>query len=470
MKKILVRSACLILAFDVTLHATAAFAQTGALKLDRAQVESMVRRSYPYVVTYNAINKVAMESGPMTTGGWNRLKRNTKLADATFRAFARPNNDTLYEIAMLDLRNEPMILATPAFESNFVSLETLSYDHSIAIPMSTRQGDYQKPQKLLLYTARTTGYKAGDYIAGIDRYLQMSGDFVMALHRIMPHADDAARFRRIAEQIDSLQLITLSDYLGRAAKVGDATFPDTGKSDADTFGNNLLEVMQFIFNHTTFDPKNDLDQALLAVYKPLGVEPGKEWDPAKAAKLDDAMFRQVAEEVRKANLALWGDSTRVAAFIPRLNASKGQADLATLVLNAVVCPIGQPAIEAMYWPVHTADGKPMNALHDYVVRMTKSEMPPAGAFWSVTLYDTSNGFFIPNQRNKYSVGENAGYRPDANGGVEIHIAAQKPAGVPEQNWLPVDRGDLAIDLVLRVYAPDLEKMKTWKAPRALLVK
>lgn len=56
---------------------------------------------------------------------------------------------------MLDLRNEPVILDVPAFDSKFVALETSAYDHYIAVPMSTRQGDYQKPQKLLFFTART---------------------------------------------------------------------------------------------------------------------------------------------------------------------------------------------------------------------------------------------------------------------------------------------------------------------------
>jgi hypothetical protein len=46
-------------------------------------------------------------------------------------------------------------------------------------------------------------------------------------------------------------------------------------SDEGIFENNFLEVMQFVFNHTTFDPKNEMDQAVLAALKPLGVEPGK---------------------------------------------------------------------------------------------------------------------------------------------------------------------------------------------------
>ena len=51
----------------------------------------------------------------------------------------------------------------------------------------------------------------------------------------------------------------------------------------------------------------------------------------------------------------------------------------------------------------------MNAQHDYVIRMRKDEFPPAGAFWSITLYDLERGLFIPNDRKKYSVGENGTY-------------------------------------------------------------
>jgi hypothetical protein len=109
-------------------------------------------------------------------------------------------------------------------------------------------------------------------------------------------------------------------------------------------------------------------------------------------------------------------------------------------------------------------------MHDYVIRMTKKELPPAQAFWSVTLYDTQNGFFIPNERKKYSVGENAGMKLNKDGGIDIYIAASKPEGVPEENWLPIERKDEGIDAVLRVYIPDLEKMKTWQTPKAQMLK
>jgi len=42
--------------------------------------------------------------------------------------------------------------------------------------------------------------------------------------------------------------------------------------------------------------------------------------------------------------------------------------------------------------------------------------------------------------------------------------------VPAENWLPITRGDLDLDVIMRVYQPDLEKMKTWKTPKAEILK
>jgi hypothetical protein len=42
--------------------------------------------------------------------------------------------------------------------------------------------------------------------------------------------------------------------------------------------------------------------------------------------------------------------------------------------------------------------------------------------------------------------------------------------VPAENWLPITRKDLELDLIMRVYQPDLKKMKTWKEPKAEMLK
>jgi hypothetical protein len=212
-----------------------------------------------------------------------------------------------------------------------------------------------------------------------------------------------------------------------------------------------------------------MDQAVLAALKPLGVEPGKTYDPKKVAKIDGKKLAETAKRVFKEQMAIM-TKPGPNPHVYELFKPKGEMKLETMTLQSCTGPIGLPAHQAVYPPITTADGKPMNAQHDYVIRMTKDQLPPAKAFWSVTLYDLKNGFFIPNDRKKYSVGENAGMKLNKDGGIEIYISAEKPKDAPEENWLPITRKDENIGLTMRIYAPDLKKFKKWKAPKAEKVK
>ena len=434
-------------------------ARSGQLTDD--EIENIVRRSYQYVAMYNVNNKFAIKQG-----GWYTVEADTALKDHTMREIARPNNDTLYIGCMLDLRAEPVILDIPAFDSDYASLMITAYDHYVNVPMTTRNDDFEQPEKMLVYSARTAGYDGGE-IEGIDRYFEATGDFVSAVFRIMPHASDPARFAEIVDQMQSVRLMTLSEFGGgEALPATDPGFPSVGKTDFDTFSNNLPEVMQFVFNHTTFDPTNEVDQAVLAAYAPLGVEPGKTWDPDGVAPIDGAKIRQAAERVWAEEVARSGTPEGDERYMLAMFKPQGEISADVLLFQSVLGPIGLPAAEALYPSIVTADGEPMNAMHDYVIRMSADEMPPAGAFWSVTLYDTANGFFIPNDHKKYSVGANAGMQLDDEGGIAIYIAAEKPDGVREENWLPINREDIGIGPIMRLYEPDLERFAIWKAPTA----
>jgi len=432
-----------------------------AARLSDQPVDELVRRSYQYVAMYNVNNKFALKQG-----GWNTVVADTTLKDHTMTDIARPNNDTLYISALLDLRTEPIVLELPAFDSDYVSLMITGYDHYVNIPMSTRLGDFHQPEKMLLYSARTVHYD-GQPVEGISETFEATGDFVSAVLRVMPHARDRARFERIIGEMKLVKATPLSQYLGaEPLPAVPIDFPPVGKTDADIFGNNLLEVMQFVFNHTTFEPANELDHALLTLYEPLGVVPGQAWDPARVATLDGERLRAAAERIAATELAKATDPVASKDMSMKMFLTKENMDLDTLLNQSVLGPIGMPAVEAIYPPIATADGSVMNAMNDYVIRMTRDQLPPAQAFWSVTLYDMKNGFFIPNDRRKYSVGANAGMKLDADGGIAIYIAAEQPAGVPEENWLPIVRRDEAIGPTMRIYVPDLEKMKIWQAPKA----
>ncbi len=200
--------------FLATGFTTTASAQK-AIDLSDTQIENIVRRSYQYVAMYNVISHGALnKKNPQNTGGWNRMFVAKKLADHNLKTIPRPNNDTLYLPVTLDQRDDAVVVKFPAFDSRYVVLETSSYDHYINIPLSTTYADFKRPTTMLFYTARTKGYN-GEPIEGIDKTLKMSGDFAGAFLRVMPHANDPERMKRIISAMKSLEVMTLSKFLGK---------------------------------------------------------------------------------------------------------------------------------------------------------------------------------------------------------------------------------------------------------------
>jgi len=465
-------------------------AQSGeTVALDDAQMEELVRRSYQYVAMFNVNNKIALDpDNPMSSGGYNRVFASTDLADHTLQAIARPNNDTLFVAAMIDVTDEPIVLEMPAFDSTYVSLMVTGYDHYVNIPMSTTKGDFDEPATMLFYSERTPGYD-GEPVEGVDMIMETTGDFVGAVFRVMPHAAEPERLERNPAAMRSIDVEPLSEFLGQGqnapharswgspSSVGRnldlrediARFPPYG-TDFEIFEERFIEVMQFVVNHTTFDPNDALDAGLLAVLEPLGIEPGKAFDADTAPEIDGDALRAVAQRVAAEELARFGDQDFLDENLVKMFQPKGQISLEVQTFQSVAGPVGQPADQALYPPVITEDGAPMNAMHDYEIVMTADELPPVNAFWSVTLYENETGFFIPNDRFKYSVGENAGFKLDDDGGIRIVIAAEQPAGVPEENWLPLNRADMDLDIIMRLYAPDLERYESWTAPIARRLK
>ncbi|MBC7004861.1 DUF1214 domain-containing protein [Photobacterium sp. BZF1] len=438
---------------------------------------------------FNVNNKFALDdSNPLNTGGYNQYRANTELADHTLKAIARPNNDTLYGIAMVDVSEGPVVMEFPAFDSNYVSLMVTAYDHYVNVPMSVSQGDFSQPTSILFYSERTPGYD-GAPVKGVDQVFEVSGDFISAALRVMPHVAEPERLAANRAAMNSVNLVTLNEFLGEqqadsellsldnsigissnlSFKEDLARFPEFG-SDFEIFEDRFVEVMQFVANHTTFNANDSADQELLKALAPLGIKPGQTFTPQHAVDIDGVALRKAAQRFAAASWAKMGDAYYLAANTTKVFMPKGEINPELLAVLSVVGPVGLPAEEALYPQLITADGQTMNAMNDYEIVMAASELPPAKAFWSLTLYDLGDGFFIPNEQKKYSVGENAGYKLDENGGIRIVIAAERPEGVPAENWLPIERSDLELNLQMRLYNPDLEKYETWSAPTVRKIK
>jgi len=433
-----------------------------AAKLTDKEITNIARRSYQYVAMYNVINNFAMvESNPLGSQGWNKTKFNLELADHTVKAIARPNNDTYYIISMLDLRDDAVVINYPAFDTKYASLEVSGYDHYITVPIATSKGDFKEETSILYYSDRTKNYH-GEAIEGVDKSLKMTSDFVIAFLRVAAHV---TKDGRNVKALENFKLTTLSEFQGKEpVQQTTVDFPAYG-TDQMVFKNNFLETMQFVFNHISLDPNNEMDKAVLESMKKLGVKPGNEFDSTKVAEVDGKRVAELAKKVYDEALAVWnspdGNPYLFQVFLP-----KGEMNFDAMVTQSAVGPIGLPATQAVYPGIGTASGEPLNAMNDYVIKMTRDELPPADAFWSVTLYDTENGFFIPNDRFKYIVGQNGGMQLNEDGGIEIYIAAEKPAGVPEDNWLPINREDIGLDMIMRIYAPRVDDLKNWSAPKA----
>jgi hypothetical protein len=221
----------MLLALDFS---TTAMAQR-AITLSDQEVENLVRRSYQYVAMFNVIQKFALDpaSGGLFMDGFNKPKASTVLVDHTVKSIARVNNDTLYQGAVLDLRHDPVIVEYPAIDSKYVVLQTSGYDHYTGVPLASSEGDFEKPTKVLFYTDRTEGYR-GQKIKGVDRIVKADGDFFFAFLRAMPHQADPERMTRVIRALESVKVMTLSEFQGKPAKdYSDVKFPAYGDTDAD---------------------------------------------------------------------------------------------------------------------------------------------------------------------------------------------------------------------------------------------
>lgn len=123
----------------------------------------------------------------------------------------------------------------------------------------------------------------------------------------------------------------------------------------------------------------------------------------------------------------------------------GRARTAYLGLGALATS------EALYAAAHHDAGlQPLDGSQRYVLRFNAADMPPADAFWSVTLYDADR-FLYGNEIGRHSIGDRTpGLLREADGSLQIDLGHARPAQ-GAANWLPTPHGRFY--LILRMYHP-----------------
>ena len=107
-------------------------------------------------------------------------------------------------------------------------------------------------------------------------------------------------------------------------------------------------------------------------------------------------------------------------------------------------------------------GKPVDGTNAYRLSFRKDELPPADAFWSVTLYD-SDGFPVANALDRHALGDRDALVFNADGSLDLVIQAESPGPGKESNWLPAPKGPF--NLTMRIYAPRANALNgEWNPP------
>jgi hypothetical protein len=80
-------------------------------------------------------------------------------------------------------------------------------------------------------------------------------------------------------------------------------------------------------------------------------------------------------------------------------------------------------------------GAPLRSSQPYTLTFRPGQLPPARAFWSLTLYDERQKL-APNALGRYTLGSNDDLLTEPDGSLTLYIQRTAPGDERERNWLP----------------------------------
>lgn len=367
---------------------------------------------------------------------------------ADFRDVVRPNFDTLYSIAWLDLTKEPMVVAAPDTQGRYYMLPMLDlWSDVFACPGKRTTGT--GPGRFALVPPGWQG-KLPEDVQRIDA----PTFFVWIIGRTQTNGPKD--YEAVHKVQDGYKVTPLSQ-LGEApqpVKVNvdptvDMKTPPMIQVDtmaADKYFSYAAELLKF-------NPPHITDQPIVARMRRIGIEPGKSFDLAKTDPIvQRAMERTPADalEAMKAKLPTlarvvngWQMNTDTMGVYGNYYLKRAIIAMAGLGAN-----LPEDAVYPM--SIGDADGKPLTGANKYVLHFTKDEIPPVAAFWSVTLYD-KDGFPSANALNRCAIGDRDALKFNADGSLDLYFQHASPGTERESNWLPAPSGDF--NLTMRIYSP-----------------
>lgn len=428
----------------------------------RAIAKEAYLYGFPVVEMYKTLYTQAVDKKSSNyKAPFNQIGNTAKAFTAKDTAFVTPNADTPYSFVWMDLRAEPLVLTLPPIEEHrYYSVQLID----------------AYTQNFAYLGTRSTGNNGGHFmIAGpdwkgrqpqnIDRLLRSESNIAYALYRTQLFDDkDLSKVKQIQAgyKVEPLSRYDKHKAPPAAPKI-DWPKPVPNMSDTP----DLFRYLNFML---AFTQANDAERALLERFKTIGVEAGKPFNVAKLSTdqrqaLEDGIADAKAEfaEFKKNRV----DTHEVTSgdFFGTRDHLKGNYLYRYAGANMGI--FGNSAEEANYIGYFVdKDNQPLDASkHDYTLHFNKDALPPANAFWSLTMYDARTKLLVANPLNRYLINSRmlSDLKFDADGGLTLYLQSKAPAGDVQSNWLPAPNGPFYG--VLRLYLPKPEVTHgQWKIP------
>jgi len=377
-----------------------------------------------------------------------------------FKAVVRPNFDTLYSSAWLDLTREPAVVSVPDTGGRYYLLPMLDMWTDV----------FASPGW------RTTGTQAHDFLVTPPGW---TGEVPAGLTRIdapTPYVWIIGRTKTDGPQdYDAVHKIQAGYKITPLSQLGDKPKPVAVKIDpevdmktppktqvdsmsADRFFAYAAELLKA-------NPPHATDQPIVARMKRIGIVPGESLD-----------FGELEPAVRKALARAPQDALKLMKWkLPTIarvsNGWSMNTDTMGVYGNyylkrALVAQegLGANLPEDAIYPLNLGDqsGRPLDGSSSYTIHFDKEALPPVEAFWSITLYD-GDGFQVPNALNRFALSSWMPFKYGADGSLDLYIQNESPGGDNAANWLPAPKG--SFNLTMRLYAPKSDALTgKWNPP------
>jgi hypothetical protein len=456
---------CLIL-FASSAVTPPAIAQSASPPITEQDAAAIAVEAYVYfypLITMDVTRKqlTNVEPGKGALGGPMKTFANVPaFPPADFGAVVRPNFDTLYSSAYLDLTKEPMVVSVPDTGGRYYLLPMLDMWSDV----------FASPGW------RTRGTQAGNFLvtppgwngtvpAGFTR-IEAPTPYVWIIGRTK--TDGPADYDAVHKIQAGYKITPLSEWNKPASPVAVKIDPDVDmktppKRQVDTMpaGAYFAYAAELLKLH----PPHITDQPIVAQMARLGIEPGKSFDIGNA----DSAVRKALElaPVAAHKLMEW----KLATLARVVNHWSMNTDTMGVYGNyylkrAMVAQVGLGANvpEDAIYPLNLGDetGAPLDGANNYTLHFDKDATPPVNAFWSLTLYD-GEGFQVVNSFNRFAVSSWMPFNTNPDGSLDLYFQNESPGKDKEANWLPAPKGPF--NLTMRLYAPKSEALTgRWNPP------